>query len=73
MPPLGCVQKEGGRWKIEEWLEQIMSEKDQEEKVRIAEHAKNLVTTVRSSSEEKEATVSRRSTKQRDRRGKGEG
>ena len=32
MPPLGCIHKDGGRWKIEEWLGQILSEQDRKKK-----------------------------------------
>ena len=64
MPPLGCILKEGERWKIEEWLEQIMKDKDRQKEVRPPEHPMSLVTTIRSSSEEKER---RRQEDQRDR------
>ena len=65
MPPLGCIQKEGERWKIEEWLEQIMKDKDRQKKARPPEHPMSLVTTIRRSSEEKERAASGRSTIQR--------
>ena len=58
MPPLGCIQKEGGRWKIEEWLEQILSEQDPTKKEKATETNLTLTTTIRSSSEEREATAS---------------
>ena len=66
MPPLGCIQKEGERWKIEEWLEQIMKDKDGQKKTRAPEHPTSLVTTIRSSSEEKEWAAPGRSTRRRD-------
>ena len=69
MLPLGCVLKEGERWKIEEWLEQIMKDKDRQKKARPQEHPMSLVTTIRSSSEEKEREAPGRPTRQRDSQG----
>ena len=54
MPPLGCIRREGERWKIEEWFEQILKDKDGQKKTRAPGHPTSLVTTIRSSSEEKE-------------------
>ena len=69
MPPLGCVPKEGDRWRIEEWLEQIMREKDRRKEVKPQDCQLNLVTTIRSSSEEKERGTPGRTTRQRDSQG----
>ena len=66
MPPLGCIRKEGGRWKIEEWFEHILKDKDQQARTRASGHPTSLVTTIRSSSEEKEWAAPGRSTRRRD-------
>ena len=66
MPPLGCIQREGERWKIEEWFEQTLKDKDGQKKTRAPGHPTSLVTTIRSSSEEKEWAAPGRSTRQRD-------
>ena len=58
MPPLGCIHKDGGRWKIEEWLGQILCEQDRKKKEKAIGTNLTLTTTVRSSSEEREATAS---------------
>ena len=59
MPPLGRIRKNRGRWMIEEWLDQILSEQDREEKEKAFETNLILTTTVRSSSEEREASTSK--------------
>ena len=59
MPPLGRIRKNGGRWMIEEWLDQILSEQDRKEKEKALETKLILTTTVRSSSEEREASTSK--------------
>ena len=65
MPPLGCIRREGERWKIEEWFEQILKDKDRQARTRASGHPTSLVTTIRSSSEEKEGAAPGRPTRRR--------
>ena len=46
MGAVGGSPKEGERWEIEEWLEQIMKDKDGQKKTRPPEHPTSLVTTI---------------------------
>ena len=58
MSPLIWALKEGDGQKVEVWLEQVLSEQDPTKKDKVAETNLNLTTTIRSSSEEREATAS---------------